>query len=203
MERRGFLAALAALCACAPAGAATLDVIVRDAAGRPVANAVVQVHVAGLAPPLRPSQTLRVEQKDISFQPFVLVVPQGSAVSFPNRDKVRHHVYSFSKAKRFELKLYGRDETRAVTFDKPGAVPLGCNIHDAMSGFVMVVDTPWAAKTNADGRVTLTDLPAGPARLRVWHPYARVRGNEIARPVSVGSGAQMVALDVRYPMATR
>ena len=70
--------------------------------------------------PTRVNALFRIEQNDVHFDPFILVVPVGAEVSFPNLDKVRHHVYSFSSAKRFEIKLYGRDETRKVTFDKAG-----------------------------------------------------------------------------------
>ena len=81
-------------------------------------------------------------QENISFSPHVLIVPVGATVAFPNHDRVRHHVYSVSKPKKFDIKLYGRDETRTEAFDKPGVVALGCNIHDQMSGFIIVVDTP-------------------------------------------------------------
>lgn len=119
---------------------------------------------------MRASGPLVMAQQDISFQPYVLVVPVGATVSFPNRDKVRHHVYSFSPAKRFELKLYGREEARTVTFDKPGPVSLGCNIHDQMIAYVYVSDTPYAAKSGADGTAVVKNAPAGAATLVVWHP---------------------------------
>ena len=104
-----------------------------------------------------------MQQHNIAFDPHVLIVPVGSTVGFPNLDKVRHHVYSFSKVKKFDLKLYGRDETRSVVFDKAGVVALGCNIHDSMSGFIIVVDTPYAMKTDANGRVVIANVPAGSA----------------------------------------
>mgnify|MGYP001117492615 CR=1 FL=1 len=88
-------------------------------------------------------------------KPYVLLVPKGATVAFPNLDRVRHHVYSFSKAKRFELKLYGQEENRTVTFDQAGTVAVGCNIHDQMSAFVKVVGTPYAERTDANGRVVI------------------------------------------------
>ena len=191
----------------AAASAATLDVIVRDAAGNVVPNAVVMVDAPGASTrPIRFPWPSVVAQRNIQFIPFVLIVPVGAQVSFPNQDKVRHHVYSFSKAKRFELKLYGREEDRTVLFDKPGPVPLGCNIHDLMTGFVMVVDTPFAAQTDAAGRASLVNLPAGNARLRVWHPYAQAPDGEIVQTVAVptsGAIARVVNLNVRWPSAKR
>jgi hypothetical protein len=130
----------------------------------------------------------------MQFQPYVLIVPLGSEVSFPNLDPFHHHVYSFSKAKTFELKLYGQDETRKVTFDKAGVVAVGCNIHDNMAGYIRVVDTPFAAKTAA-GAAVVRDLPAGPATVTVWHPFLKAPDNEITQRVVVpASGALRLAM---------
>ncbi|MBW8785668.1 MAG: hypothetical protein JF593_13705 [Novosphingobium sp.] len=111
----------------APAIAAELTVRVTDAAGHPVTDAVVTLRPTGAAAPAPPPGSgFRVEQRNIKFSPFVLVVPQGSVVAFPNLDTVKHHVYSFSPTKRFELKLFARGEPRSVTFDRPGIVAVGC-----------------------------------------------------------------------------
>ena len=143
-------------------------------------------------------------QRNLKFDPFVLLVPVGGQVSFPNQDTVRHHVYSFSAAKRFELKLYGQGETRSVTFDKAGAAAVGCNIHDGMIGFIKVVDTPFAAKTDAAGNAVIRNVPAGGATMKIWHPYMRGAGNEVARPITLpaqGGASQTAAVDVRAPAA--
>ena len=193
---------LAALLLAPAAGAcATLEISVRDAAGKPVRDAVVTVHSAAAkpGPTARFPWPAQVAQRDIQFDPFVLIVPVGADVGFPNQDKVRHHVYSFSKAKKFELKLYGRETTRTVRFDKPGPVALGCNIHDGMSAFVMVIDTPWAGQTDANGRTLLANIPAGEARVTVWHPYARAKGNAVQLAVSLppaGKTARAVSLNL-------
>jgi len=113
------------------ANAADLTVTVRNSAGRPVADAVVSLYPASGAGALRQDGPYRITQHDVKFDPFVTIVPVGAEVAFPNLDKTRHHVYSFSAAKTFELKLYGQGETRTVRFDKPGIVSLGCNIHDS------------------------------------------------------------------------
>jgi plastocyanin len=188
----GLAAALAPL---AMAQAADLMVTVVTPAGRPVADAVVMLRpAAGAAPPARPAEPLVIEQRNMQFRPFVLVVPVGAEVAFPNRDPFRHHVYSFSPAKTFELKLYGHDETRTVRFDRPGVVALGCNIHDDMSGFVRVVDTPYAAKTDARGVVVIRNLPAGRASLAAWHPYLK-GGRDLTRDVAVpATGGETVKL---------
>ena len=129
------MALLAALTLTTPAVAASLRVSVATPGGAPVRDAVVMVYPKGGASggPIRFPWAYVMTQKDMQFAPFVLVVPVGAGVAFPNRDPFRHHVYSFSGAKNFQLKLYGYDETRVVKFDKAGVVALGCNIHDNMA----------------------------------------------------------------------
>ncbi len=184
-----------------PALAADLDLRLVDAANRPLADAVVIVRPAA-AVPARPFTfpwgTMMV-QKDIAFVPHVLIVPVGATVTFPNRDKVRHHIYSFSKPARFEMKLYGRQETRSYTFTTPGTVALGCNIHDRMSGFIRVVDTPFAATSDAAGLVHIAGLPTGSATMTIWHPALRTGDNEQAGPVQIarGGGPRTVTVPVR------
>lgn len=170
-----------------PALAGDVTVSVRDAAGRPIADAVATLHPAAGVPrgPIRFPWALRMSQQDVQYQPYVLVVPVGAAVAFPNLDRVRHQVYSFSRGNRFELQLYGRDETRSHTFATAGVAAIGCNIHDQMVAYIKVVDTPWAAKTDARGEVVLRGVPAGSATLKVWHPQLAGRGNEIAQTVAV------------------
>ena len=188
---RVLLVLLALLSSSAPALAGDLTVGVRDAGGRPVRDAVVTVHPAAGVPrgPIRFSWPQQLSQEDLQFQPYVLIVPVGGAVSFPNFDRVRHQVYSFARGNRFEIELYGRDQTRSHTFRTAGVAAVGCNIHDQMLAYIKVVDTPWAAKTGADGNVVLRAVPAGGATLRVWHPRLAVRGNETAQAVNIGAAA--------------
>ncbi|MBX9706311.1 MAG: methylamine utilization protein [Caulobacteraceae bacterium] len=170
--------------------AGDLMVSVRDTGGRPVRDAVVTVRPDAGVPrgPIRFSWPLRIVQRDIQFQPYVLIAPVGATVSFPNLDRVRHHIYSFSRGNRFEIELFGQDQTRTHAFSTVGTAALGCNIHDQMLAYVRVVDTPWAGKTDATGDVTIAGVPAGPARLVVWHPRLNVRGNESAYTLTVGTG---------------
>lgn len=198
---------IATLILSSPAMAGDLTISVRDSAGRPVQDAVVTVHPAAGVPrgPIRFSWPLRMSQQDIQFQPYVLVVPVGGTVSFPNLDRVRHQVYSFSRGNRFELELYGRDETRTRTFSAVGVAAIGCNIHDQMLAYIKVVDTPWAAKTPAGGDVVLRGIPAGAATLRVWHPRLAGRGNEVSRPltIAVAAGRATVSGDFSARAAIR
>jgi plastocyanin len=179
-----FVLALAA--AAAPAFAGSVRVHVRNEAGRPVADAVVLIHTATPhTGPITFPWPMRIAQRDMRFDPFVLIAPTGASVAFPNYDSLRHHVYSFSPAGPFELRLYSRDESRSVRFQNNGVIAIGCNIHDSMSAFIYVVDTPYAAKTNAAGEVTLDNVPAGAAQLHFWHPYQRTPDNVVDRAVAI------------------
>ena len=201
---RGFLISLLLLSLPVPALAGDLTVELKTLSGGAANNAVVSFRPAAGASvaPSRVSAPFKVEQNDVHFDPFILIVPVGAEVSFPNRDKVRHHVYSFSAAKRFELRLYGRDETRKVLFDKTGVVALGCNIHDQMIGFIVVVDTPYAAKVGATGQVVLRDIPPGGGTLTVWQPFMRGRDNQVTQQVVIpaqGAARVSLALNLREP----
>ncbi|ANH70908.1 methylamine utilization protein [Mitsuaria sp. 7] len=169
------------------ARAADWTIQVRDTSGAPVPNAAVAVELKGQ--PARPATgaTAQMAQRDRQFQPQLLVVQTGTSVNFPNFDTVRHHVYSFSPTKKFELKLYSGTPSEPVVFDKAGVAQLGCNIHDRMSAHIVVVDTPVFGITDAKGEVRL-NLPAGDHRLRLWAPRL---GNAAptAQPLTVGAGA--------------
>ena len=181
----------------APARAGDLVVSLMTPGGKPVANAVVTVKPQGFTSraPIRFPWPYMMAQRDMQVEPFVLIVPVGADVAFPNRDPFRHHVYSFSPAKPFELKLYGKDETRVVRFEKPGVIVLGCNIHDDMSAYIRVVDTPFAAKSNANGVAEIHDLPAGSATVTIWHPFLKARNGEQTREISApGSGVTRLAV---------
>jgi plastocyanin len=154
--------------------AATLEAQVKDAAGKPLVDAVVYA-IPGATHDIRPSKVpVAVEQIDREFVPYVTVVQTNTLVTFPNRDPILHHVYSFSAAKPFEIKLYTGKSPTEVLFDKPGAVTLGCNIHDWMIGYILVVPTPHFAKTDSHGIARLRDLPAGAYDVHAWHPHQRV-----------------------------
>lgn len=199
------LAALAALAAAlgglvvsaAAATPASLRVQVVDDSGVPVRDAVVELH-ASKAPagPIRFPWKMGMAQKNQEFTPGTLIVARGSTVAFPNLDNVRHSIYSFSKPARFEIELYGRDQTRTHTFNVAGSVKLGCNIHDQMRGYIRVTDTPFAAKTDQNGYVTLGGMAGGAARLTVWHPALRAPGNESASSITVTGGNQTHKLKV-------
>jgi plastocyanin len=164
------LAVLLLLAVVHAACAADLEVLVQNDRAQPVAEAVVIAAPDGAPPKPARAKLEQVEQIDQEFVPRVKAVLVGSAVSFPNHDSVRHHVYSFSPAKRFDLPLYVGTPANPVVFDKAGVVTIGCNIHDWMVGYIYVSESPYYATTDAHGRAKLAGLPAGAYTVRVWHP---------------------------------
>lgn len=149
-----------------PLRAEPVSVRVIDAQGRPVAGAVLSVASQAQR---KPAPVAIMDQLDKQFVPAVLAVATGTAVSFPNSDDIRHQVYSFSPAKRFELRLYEGTPSAPVGFDHPGLVVLGCNIHDWMLGYIYVTDDPWFGVSDAQGLINL-DAPAGQYPATLWHP---------------------------------
>jgi len=172
--RRALLPLLFPALACG----APVEVLVRTPAGTPLADAAVLVEpVAGTPARARArgpaAKGVAIEQRGREFIPWMTVVQTGTSVDFPNNDTIRHHVYSFSGPKRFEIKLYAGKPGQPVVFDKPGQVDIGCNIHDWMEAHVLVVDTPYFARTGADGRAAIANVPAGRYRVRPWHPLQK------------------------------
>lgn len=171
------------------AKAVGLTGVVKDQKGNVVKNAIItlfrQGAEAGQSLPELPRATLT--QKDIQFAPFVLPVTTGTLIKFPNKDKVKHHVYSFSKIKRFELRLYGGDEEKDVLFDKKGVVAVGCNIHDSMLAYIYITDSRLFGKTDTTGSVTIEGLEAGNYQAFVWHPRLKGKKETYQQDITIAS----------------
>lgn len=182
------LALVASRLATVVSASGSLEAFVKDERGKPLSDVVVSLtHVGGAAPPPRPASAV-MDQQNMMFVPLVLAVPVGTAVTFPNRDNIRHHVYSFSSPKRFELPLYIATPAAPVLFDKPGVVVLGCNIHDWMVGYIYVSATPHFGKTTEDGMVRLADVAPGAYEARVWHPRMRGEPEKSGKPITITEG---------------
>ena len=183
----GLLGVSASLAATGPQQAA---VQIFDQRGLPVEGAVIEI-----APPAGSTRALAfpwrmaMAQRNQTFVPGTLIVPQGANVAFPNLDTVRHSIYSFSKPARFQIDLYGRDQTRSQRFPIPGTVALGCNIHDKMRGYIRVVATPYAAASDLNGRGLIEGLAPGTYRATIWHPRLRSGNNEALQTVTIKPNA--------------
>jgi len=175
------------LTASARTSAAELAVTLRDSRGLPVADAVVSLTPLDAAPaaPAEGGAPVEIAQEDQEYVPYVTAVRVGTQVNFPNKDNIQHHLYSVSKPKRFEKPLYASGAHESVTFDQPGVVTLGCNIHDWMIGYVVVLETPHFAKSDQGGAAALDGLAPGRYRLEIWHPrLAKPVAQEIGVPSS-------------------
>jgi len=165
--------ALAAMLCSAAAAAADLTVRVLDGDNKPLADAVIFVPAAAVPEKNPQPRRATIAQRERVFDPYVTVIEKGGLVQFPNEDTMLHHVYSFSPAKRFEIKLYKGTPPSPVVFETPGVVVVGCNLHDWMLAYVVVLDTRLHAKTGQDGSARLTGVPAGTHDLMAWYPGMR------------------------------
>lgn len=190
------LACLLAVSATAPQ---PLTLQVFDQRGLPVEGAVIEIAPppGSARPPAFPWRNA-MAQHNLAFQPGTLIVPVGADVAFPNLDAVRHSIYSFSKTARFQIDLYGRDQSRSQRFTIPGTVALGCNIHDKMRGYIRVVTTPFAAATDLNGLGRIDGLAPGSYRVTIWHPRLRAATNELVQTVVFAPGQRArVTIDER------
>jgi plastocyanin len=192
-------AVLACLCALPfHAFAAGIVVQVNDATGKPLADVVLYAEPeAGVA--AKNPKPATIEQRGLKFLPLVSVIQAGSQVSFPNNDKVRHHIYSFSPAKKFDQKLYSGVAAAPQVFDKAGTVVLGCNIHDRMIAYVKVVDTPFFAKSDAAGIARIEVPAAGKYALKAWH-FNMAAGAVAEQDVAVNPGEAPTAASFKLAM---
>jgi plastocyanin len=147
------------------------------------------VYLEGSFPNGRASAGKQMLQKDLNFVPALLPVQLGTKVTFPNLDDTYHNIFSFSPAKRFDLGRYRPDETPipSVVFDVPGLVTLRCDIHEHMRALILVLDTPYFAMSDSEGRFRLSGLPAGHHTLKAWISSKTT----LERPVELSSGSTL------------
>jgi plastocyanin len=178
--------------------AANVHVQVIDQAGAPVADAIVYaVPLSGKLPAIKPAPAT-IDQIKRRFVPMVSVVQTGASVTFPNKDNIEHDVYSFSPPRRFELNLYHGVPANPVTFDKAGLVVMGCNIHDMMVAYLLIVDTPYFAKTDDKGAATLANVPPDAYKLIAWHFRQRDPNAQPTQKISANADiAARFALDLK------
>ena len=144
--------------------------------------------------PAKPVQitTRRIAQKGAMFMPHVLPVMVGTTVEWPNEDEIYHNVFSVSDAKPFDLGLYKHPEVKRVIFDKAGRVDIFCSIHSAMNCIVLVLESPWFAATDAQGRYVIRDVPAGTYKLKAWHERLPARTMKVTVPETGNAQADFV-----------
>jgi plastocyanin len=180
------------------AEAATLSGRVTTPDGKPITDAVVFVQDSGSPDAATAARSATLDQVDKTFVPGLLPIVVGTKVRFPNHDQIQHHVYSFSRTKTFELPLYKGEDAAPVLFDKVGVVKVGCNIHDWMSAIILVLPTPWFARTGADGTFTIENVPEGKHSVVAWHELSKLKLEDTAQTVLGDS----LALRYTLPLGT-
>jgi len=190
-------------CALAPSASwSAVECTVLDSSKKPVSNAVITLKTAGVKPPV-PAH-FSVQQKGTQFEKEIVIVPVGSTVNFPNKDQVRHHIYSHSVAKKFEIPLAETYSAPPITFEKSGFVAIGCNIHDWMITHIAVVDTPYYAQTGLDGSAVLDRIPDGTYTVSVWHPASRDNPDSLKKEIRVEAGRATISYNLNLrPMKSR
>jgi plastocyanin len=190
---------IALLTASAPSWGATLKLQISDQGGQPLADAVAALYpdtpdTAAKAAP----RDHYIDQKDETFLPLVEVVSVGDTVYFRNSDRTRHHVYTFSQLATppFDFILKPNETSQPIRLQKPGAIPVGCNIHDFMINYLFVSDSRWAAKTDDKGVLTLTDVPPGAYSVKLWHPRLRPGAQQPTQPVTVSGDQSSASLSM-------
>ena len=180
------------LMAAVSARAGTVEVTVLDPEGNPVPEVAVYAVQEASTSRAAPGTAI-MDQRDTRFVPHILVVQKGTSVEFPNSDVVAHHVYSFSKPNNFVLPLYKGDPHDPVTFNHDGIVTLGCNIHDHMLGYIVVVDTDVFGVTDETGKLNIevSDSVSNVA-VNIWSP--RIRDKELTRTVTGTAGSLTFSL---------
>ncbi|HJU09165.1 MAG TPA: methylamine utilization protein [Rhodanobacteraceae bacterium] len=199
MRTAYWLTLVAALALGATARAGGLQVSLLDQQGKPVPDAVVTLLPQNAAPaPAHPSAVKVIDQKNLTFIPYIEIFRPGDSVVFRNSDDTRHHVYSFSPAKAFEFVLAPGESSAPLILDKTGVIAVGCNIHDQMIAYLYVSGAPWIAHSGTDGTVKFGDLPAGTYTVRVWQPRLKPSQPDLAQSVTVvGTGsAQTLKFDL-------
>lgn len=172
----------------------TIHVI--DPYGKVVANAVVYLQPTVKTPIANDKKMAVMDQIDTQFVPHILAVQKDSLVQFPNSDSIKHHVYSFSPAKTFELQLYKDLQADPLLFSKAGVVELGCNVHDWMLGYIYIVDTPYFAKTNVEGKADI-QLPLGDYTLNVWSPLIQDDLEKLSQKITIKANMKQITIKLK------
>lgn len=179
--------------------AESFSVKVLTSDGEPIGGAVVELEL--VSPQTNPDLLAQasVDQINKRFVPHIIAVHKGSQVIFPNSDSIKHHVYSFSPAKTFELKLYRESLPTPIHLENEGVVAMGCSVHDWMSGYIYVAESQFFGQTDSDG-VYQTQLPAAVKSITVWHPRFHEQDVERGRNIPANNAEFTFTLTkVLYP----
>lgn len=169
------------------------------AKGSDVRQAVVWFEPAGGGGVRAAAAPFVMTTRQKQFEPRVLAIPRGSRVRFPNEDVILHNVFSVSSGNAFDLGLYRKGPGKEQKFDQAGLVRVYCNVHHAMVAYVLVLDTPYFVRPDANGEFVLSGVPKGPGRLTVWHEQAEPSVMEIQAPAAAPLTARVEIVRPQIP----
>jgi plastocyanin len=165
------------------------DITGKVSGGKGISVVYVEAIPGKTFPP--PAKPLEMDQKSLLFQPHLLVAPVGATVEFLNSDKVAHNIFwpaiNGNKKLGHNLGTWPTGEKRAFKFETPGIVPLLCNVHPEMSGFIIVTPTPFYAESDASGSYKIADVPNGSYSVTAWREGMKVQ----TKPVTVAGDATL------------
>lgn len=198
-----FIPLVGAMIAAIGLPASATEIVVHNADGEPMSGMVVYLQ-ADAANQASKVDTIRepieIHQYNKQFTPYITVIQKGYQLQFINDDDITHHIYSASGPKRFSFKLKKDNAQKQMLFDETGHISMGCNIHDWMSGHVLVVDTPHFGVTDEQGTVNLEQVADGHYQVIIWHPQLLSQDN-IATSVGQWPLSQAMTISVAAPMA--
>lgn len=174
--------------------AATLDVTVLNPDKSGVDSIVLYAEPLDQPAPKIERQKIEIAQKDRAFAPHITVMQRQDEVTFSNKDDFTHHIYSISGPNRFSFKLKSGESKALEAFEPDSTtetVAMGCNIHDWMSGFILIVDTPYFAKTSETGAVSFDLHQLGKYRLTLWHPQLKAEKNRLTKIIDVSQDQRL------------
>lgn len=165
----------------------------------PLQNMVVYLEPLEHSVNIKNDVTLEVGQKNKSFIPYISVMQLGSLVKFNNKDNITHHIYSPVGDNKFSVKIRSGQQIIKDTFNQVGEVSMGCNIHDWMSGYMLIVDTPYFAQTDNNGNATLSIEKTGRYNVVVWHPQMNEADNKITKTIHLDAHSKII-MQLSEPM---
>ena len=177
----------------------TLQVALATPDNQPVGDVIVYLEpLDGQALPATPRQ-LQISQRDKAFAPYISVAQRGQSVLFTNQDDITHHIYSATGDNKFSFKIKS-GEQHSTPLAHAGEIAMGCNVHDWMSGYLLMVDTPYFDKTSANGQAAFTVATPGRYRVNLWHPQLHQNDKNITRVLNLKDN-ESITLALSQPLA--
>ena len=168
-----------------------VQVSVQDKNGKVVPDIVVYLAPLDGQKLSQSSDVVTVSQKNKAFSPYITVSQTQKTVHFVNQDDITHHIYSADNDNKFAFKIRAGHEHSTESFNDEAEIAMACNIHDWMSGYLLVVDTPYFSKTDANGKASFQIKESGNYNVIVWHPQLPTEQNRLYQKYNVTNNLEL------------